>query len=58
MKTFENFELTNKQKDYLKKANARKEIRKYIAENGVEPDATTIESYHTYTPKQYERSKE
>lgn len=57
MKTFENFELTNKQKDYLKKANARKEIRKYIAENGVEPDATTIESYHTYTPKQYERSK-
>ena len=57
MKTFENFELTNKQKDCLKKANARKEIRKYIAENGVEPSAETIEGFYTYTPEQYERCK-
>ena len=57
MKTFANFELTNKQKEYLKKANAKKAIRKYIIENGVEPSAELIESFHTYTPEQYDKCK-
>lgn len=57
MKTFANFELTNKQKEYLKKANAKKAIRKYIIENGVEPSAELIESFHTYTQEQYDKCK-
>ena len=57
MKTFENFELSNKQKEYLKKANAKKAIRKYINEHGVEPSAELIESFHTYTPEQYAKCK-
>ena len=57
MKTFENFELSNKQKEYLKKANAKKSIRKYINEHGVEPSAELIESFHTYTPEQYAKCK-
>lgn len=57
MKTFENFELTNKQKELLKKFNAKKAIRKYISENGVEPSAELIESYHTYTQEQYNKCK-
>jgi len=57
MKTFENFELSNKQKEYLKKANAKKAIRKYIIENGVEPSAELIESYHTYTQEDYDKCK-
>jgi len=57
MKTFDNFELTNKQKDLLKKANAKKAIRKYIIEHGVEPSAELIESFHTYTQEQYDKCK-
>lgn len=57
MKTFANFELTNKQKEYLKKANAKKAIRKYIIENGVEPSAELIASFHTYTQEQYDKCK-
>lgn len=57
MKTFANFELTNKQKEYLKKANAKKAIRKYILENGVEPSAELIAGYHTYTQEEYEKCK-
>ena len=57
MKTFENFELTNNQKELLKKVNAKKAIRKYINEHGVEPSAELIESYYTYTPEQYNKCK-
>jgi len=57
MKTFANFELTNKQKEYLKKANAKKTIRKYIVENGVEPSAELIAGFHTYTQEQYDKCK-
>lgn len=57
MKTFENFELSNKQKECLKNANAKNEIRKYIMEHGVEPSAELIETYFTYTQEQYEKCK-
>lgn len=57
MKTFENFELSNKQKECLKKANAKKAIRKYIIANGVEPSAELVESYHSYTQEQYDKYK-
>ena len=57
MKTFNNFKLTNKQKEYLKKINAKKFIKKYIEENGVEPSAELIEQNHTYTQEQYDKCK-
>lgn len=55
MITYENFELTDKQIEYLKRANAKQEIKKYIAEHGTEP--ADITPYLTYTEAQYEKYK-
>ena len=38
MRKFEDFQLTNRQIDFIKRENARKEISKYIKENGKEPE--------------------
>lgn len=35
---FEDFQLTNRQIDFIKRENARKEMSKYIKENGKEPE--------------------
>ena len=57
MKTFENFELSSKQIDCLKKANAKKRIRKYISKYGVEPSSEIVDGYYTYTQEQYDKYK-
>lgn len=38
MRKFEDFQLTNRQIDFIKRENVRKEISKYIKENGKEPE--------------------
>lgn len=58
MKTFEEFELSAKQIEHLKRTNAKKEIRKYIREhNGVEPSAEDVAGFFTYTQEQYNKYK-
>ena len=55
MISFDEFDLTAKQIESLKRANAKQEIKKYIAEHGVEPE--DISSYFTYTQAQYDAYK-
>ena len=52
---FDEFDLTSQQIENLKRANARQEIKKYIAEHGEEP--ADITPYLTYTQAQYEKYK-
>ena len=52
---FDEFDLSLVEINRLKKANARKEIKKYIAEHGVEPEDIT--PFLTYTQAQYDEYK-
>lgn len=55
MISFDEFDLSLVEINRLKKANARKEIKKYIAEYGVEPEDIT--PFLTYTQEQYDEYK-
>ncbi len=55
MISFDEFDLSLIEINRLKKANARKEIKKYIAEHGVEPEDIT--PFLTYTQEQYDEYK-
>ena len=55
MISFDEFDLTIQQINRLKKANAKKEIKKYIAKYGVEP--SDITPFLTYTQAQYDEYK-
>ena len=52
---FDEFDLTAKQIENLKRANAKQEIKKYIAKHGVEPEDIT--PFFTYTQAQYDAFK-
>lgn len=55
MISFDDFNLTSQQIDDLKRAHAKQEIQKYIAENGSEPANMT--SFLTYTQDEYDKYK-
>lgn len=53
MRKFEDFQLTNRQIDFIKRENARKEISKYIKENGKEPE--DVSSFYIASEEDKER---
>ena len=54
MISYEDFTLSKRQIDYLKKRHQRKAISNYISVHGTEPDAQQIKSWYTCTEKEME----
>ena len=54
MVPYNDFQLTEKQIDLVKRLHQRRAIRQYIKENGVEPEPELVNSWYTCTKKERE----